>query len=46
MQVLDYQQWWESRRGWFGVFFQEYVDEKIASGQSINLANFKSEDCE
>jgi len=46
MQLRGNQQFWAARRDWFGNIFQEYTDQVISNGQSIEPANFALEECE
>ena len=46
MRLPGNQQYWEARRSWFGETFQEYTDRIILEGQSIEPANFESEECD
>ena len=46
MQLPGNRQYWAARRDWFGQTFQAYTDRIIADGQTIEPANFESEECE
>ena len=46
MQLLGNQQYWATRRSWFGERFQEYTDKMIVEGQTVEPANFELEECE
>ena len=46
MQLPGNRQYWAARRDWFGQTFQEYTDRIIAGGETIEPANFESEECE
>ena len=46
MQLPGNQQYWAARRDWFGRTFQEYTDRIIAEGETVEPANFESEECD
>ncbi len=46
MQLPGNRQYWAARRDWFGQTFQEYTDRIIAGDETVEPANFESEECE
>ena len=45
IQAPGFQQWWMTRRHWFGEEFQAFLDSKIAEGSGSQSASFGESDC-